>query len=321
MDNKYSITAYLITTKERLKYFGDESRDTCVKKQEYLDDPSKFTFDFVNSIKNHAVNEIDRYMSVTNEIPINLPAIAGKELVVNFGKNGQEFLTVKSDGVKNEYDRKTKIVKFYRNFFLKRADGKVFMVIFRDGVNSCKTALYQEMKKFTHNTNVIVDLTYVSNEEYISSLYENVKYINLNYDIVYKEIPSDNADEPFKKKRKYSSCAIDLSLRQTKTKFRSFLDNLFRGSGGRQNRITLATTLSADLSDTNRYDVDSDSLSVLVELNGVRRTINIEDVARFYDVDITSKLDYDDENNPTIESIRREVIDFVSGINVEEQGE
>lgn len=312
---RFSITAYLITTKERQKYYGDESKDSCTKKQDYIDDPRKFVKDFVKRLIKCKKNDLNDYMSVSEEHDIKLPSIVGNELTVNYGKSGQDFSTVKINGEINEYDKETKIVKYYKNFFLIREDGRVFMVIFRDGVNSCKTAIYNEMKSFLQGTNVIVDLTYVSNENYIRSLFDNIEFVNLNYNVVYREISPDNADDSKIIQKKYSSNTIDLSL-QHKKNFKDFLNKILNHINGHQNRMELTTLLNDGLAEN--YCVDEDSLSVLVELNGVKRTIRIEDVARFYDVDITAKLEYDENGNPQNESILSEVIEYVSGIEIVE---
>lgn len=311
---RYSITAYLITTKERQKFYGDESKESCANKQVYIDDPRKFVNDFVKHLINYKKNSLNDYMSAFGQRDVIMPSIIGKELIVKYGKSGQDFSTVKSDGEIKEYSKETKIVKYYKNFFLIREDNRCFMVIFRDGVNSCKTAIYNEMKSFLQGTNVIVELTYVSNEEYIRALYEDIQFINLNYDVVYKQIPSDNADEPTVKQKKYSSNSINLSLNRTKDRFISFLDKILNHINGHESKVALTTLLNTSLS--NDLCVNEDSLSVLIELNGVKRTIRIEDVARFYDVDITTKLEFDEKDNPTDESVLKEVLEYISGIEV-----
>ena len=312
----FSITAYHIVLKQRQKFYGDNDKETATDKTNYLANTGIFVKEFVDSIRSIKSNEEFSYLYVSNIIDLSGPEMAGQELVVNYGKSGQDFKTIEYDGTEKDYDKRTKIVKFYRVFFFNRGDGNCFMVVFRNGSNSCKTAVFNKMKEFLANTNVIVDLPYVSNNEYIEQLCEKMDFVNLTYTTLYKTYPNDNADDPKTLTKKYSVTTIDLSFETPRNKFLALLRGLFVGKDSNKKK-ELTSKLEVEVNKDD-YVLDTESLSVLVNINGVKRTVPIQTIMSFYDVDISSKLDFDQNGNPTEQSIAREVIDYTKGIRLGE---
>ena len=322
-DSNYSITAYHIQIKERQKFYHNHKKSDAIDKSHYLKSPYNFMCDFIAHITANKINNRSSYFYVSDVKDIMLPNLIGKELFVRFGKAGQDFLTVEPEGKERQFGKDTKIVKYYRIFFFKRTDdNNCFMVIFRNGVNSCKTIVYDEMRDFLSETNILVNLPYVSNNEYINNLCRNMTLVSLNYATKISVSSPDNADNNSTIWKKYSDVTIDLSIEKTKSKFQTLLENLLFGND-KQNKKQICDILSYNVNGGNKddgdmYIVDEESLSVLINMDGVKRTIKLRDFLSFYDVDITSKLDEDQNGNPTNESIMKEIIEYVSGIEIPE---
>lgn len=315
-DAKYSITAYAINFKERIRFFGDSNKDNCIDKTEYITNPVKFVTDFLEYIEGINRNERTSYLRINKKIPISQENILGTELFVNYGRSGQDFLTVEPNGTEQSFGEDTKIVKYYKVFFLVRNDNNVFFVIFRNGVNSCKTAFQEEMKKFLDGTNVILELPYVSNNQYIDSLFDNISLVSLNFDTLYGARTHDNIDDPKIFSKRYSTTSIDLSLESNVHRYCGKLRDWFRGISSKE---LISTALKAEIKDSENYFLDENSLSVVISFNGFKRTVAIREIAQLYDVDITSKLSYGTDRKPTDASIIREIVEYIGGIKL--QGE
>ena len=315
-NSKYSITAYLIRTKSRQKFYDNHNKESAVDKSEYIEDVKTFVRDFLKHLDNCKNDNEYEYLHIYSRKDIPGLDFYGVELFVNYGRSGEDFKTIESDGKEHSFGKETKIVKYYRIFFFIKNDGNCFMVIFRNGVNSCKTAIYNEMKRYLEDTNVILMLPYVSNNVYLEALYDDMQFISLNYATNVKCLSSDNADDNYSLTKKYSFTSIDLSIGNRVQGFLDVLAGLFKGHH-HENKKLLCDLLQLQLNGSDDYIVDEDSVSVLAQINGVKRTIPIKDVLSFYDVDITTKLELDSEGIPTEQSIIDEVVEYVSGIEVE----
>ena len=312
-EGRYSITAYLIELRERQKFYGDHTKDNVVDKTEYINNPTQFVHEFLAHLEKDKSVSDNSYLCIYDSKIMPDKDIAGVELFVNYGKSGQDFLTVKKSGEEQKFDRDTKIVKYYKVFLVIK-DDNAFLVIFREGVNSCKTAFFDEMRVFLDNTNVIVSLPYVSNNEYLNKLYDNMTLVNLNYETMYKELSNDNADDSTYISKRYSLTSIDLTLGSSLTKFGQMISNWFKGLASRD---LISEVLRTNV-DNGVYSLNEESMSVVVMIGGVKRTVPLNKIASFYDVDITSRLEYDSKNIPTNESIVGEVIEYIKGIKLPE---
>lgn len=315
-NSRYSITAYLLKTKQREKFYDGKNKESSINKIEYISEVKTFVHDFLSYLNSCKKENEFEYLYIYNKKEIPGLDFYGVELFVNYGRSGEDFKTIESDGKESSFGRETKLVKYYRIFFFVKTDGLCYMVIFRNGINSCKTAIYKEMRKFLEDTNVIVYLPYVSNNAYLESLYEDMQFVTLNYSTNIKCLHPDNVDGTYSVVKKYSSTSIDLSIGTRVERFINALKIIFKGNHS-ENKKMLCDLLELDLKDKDMYEIDECSLSVLTQINGVKRTIPIKDVLSFYDVDITSKLEFDSNGLPTEDSIVSEVVEYVSGIEIE----
>ena len=314
-NSKYSITAYLIKTKQREKFYDTHSKESVIEKNDYISDVKTFVHDFLAHLKSCKRDNEYEYLYIYDKKEIPGLDFYGIELFVNYGRSGEDFKAVEMDGKEYLFGRETKIVKYYRIFFFVKKDGACFMVIFRNGINSCKTAIYNEMRKFLENTNVIVSLPYVSNNLYLDELYKDMQFISLNYVTNIRCLSTDNADDNHSLIKKYSSTSIDLSIGTRVQRFVNLLKSLFKEQHSETKKL-LCELLELEIKDKGIYAIDEDSISVLAFMNGVKRIIPIKDVLSFYDVDITSKLKYDSNELPTEDSIVDEIVNYVGGIEI-----
>ena len=310
-NQRFSITAYYIHVKERQKFYGEINKDNAEDMKRYISNKISLVNDVLKYVRNNNYDEKSNYIEISN---FDNKPIVDKNLILlsmdmEYGKNGQEFKTIEANGAVNKYNEETKLIKYYKIFFVHKINGPSFMVVFRSGINSCKTAITNEFSNYVAKSNVIVNFIYMSNNEYISDLIENSKVISLNYTTMYSEMPQDNADDYKIVQKKYSLTSVDLSLGLNKGLVNIILAILKNPTHAERKLITSAL----DINPKDNFLIDENSYSVLLNMDGFKRTVSLHDAAMFYDVDITSKLKFEN-SKPTQESIEQVVVDYTDGI-------
>lgn len=309
--SRYSITAYEIKLFERQKFYGDIKKDNAIDKLSYIEDTKAFVNDFIYRLKHNSNNNIDNYLKIEGSNDLSNEDYCAVELRINYGKLKEDFLTVESNGNEHKYID-TKIVKYYKVYFFCKNDGSSYLVVFRNGYNSCKTAIFNEMKAFLKDTNVLVSLPYTSNNEYIENLYNDIEPVSLSFSTMYRKAALDNVDGTKIINKKFSTTCIDLGLNENKHKYRNLIMGIFSKNTNKQ---AIVSQFDFARPDQDNYSIDPNSFTVIISVGGVKRTVLLNDEISFYDVDITSRLVLDKSGKPTDKSIREEIFRYVNGLH------
>ena len=119
------------------------------------------------------------------------------------------------------------------------------------------------------------------------------------------------------KKEQACNVSVMLNIKEHKSileKIKLFFRETMNGIA----KKTLVTELESHF--TTDSIVDEESMKVEISYNGNRRMVNLSDIKQMmYDVEITNKLDFDENNNPTLSSIVLTVLDYMKGINIKDE--
>lgn len=306
-DQNYSITAYCIVLKERERGKNGARINELDDHKDYIQNKKNFLNDFITWLNNRNYQSSNNYFKIKTST-VTDGDINGQLIDVLYGKNGREFMTIDKDFNENVYDEQTKYICKYKLYFF-ILNKNLIMVSFRQGKYGCKSALCNEIVKFLDNTNVILQTKVISNEKYISEIINNADFQKISYSLYYNY---DDGEKSKVKKDIFSNVSFELKSPSNKKKL-NFIIDFLKGV----TKENLITVLSNDNNIANNSMIDDSSLKLIIKIAGIKRVVNLADFeSMMYDVDITSKLEFNKNGHPTQESINEVVLDYVKGVKV-----
>ena len=308
MDNKiYTITAYKILLKKREKAPKGRSMEELEEKDEYLYDKKLFLNDFYSYIMQKNYEKEKYYFNVEKSMVAD-DFVEGELLHIKYGRSGREFITIDRNNYVTKFDEETKYVCNYLMYFF-IFNNEILMVSFKYSNYGCKTALSNEIRKFLENTNVLLETKTTANEKYINEALEKSDFSTISFD---KIININDGEKNKIKKEVISHTRLELKASSNR-----YLISRIIGFLKGEAREVLVTELSSNSGVDISY-IDENSIKTTIDFLGIKRVVNLSDLENMmYDIDVTDKIEKDDNGFAIQESINEVVFDYVKGIKVD----
>lgn len=311
MNLHYSITAYQVDLKKREKGINGQKLEDLTDYSYLLYKPFTVVEKFIANVKNTDYSNSNLYFLITQRVNNTFNGYDEVLLQLRYGSaNGVDFSVFRGN-VESQYDKDAKIVKEYVLFFYYK-DEKLYCIAFRNGTNSCKTVIEKEFKKMLENTNMMISLNPISNEEYIQNKFGNAGINSIQYETIYKIDDGDDANPNKKGKIRYSTVNIDMTNEKNKAKFivKKFID--FLKGNAKETVINKASIIEENNKDV---EIDKDSFKIEIELNGTKRVVSFDSLTSLlYDVDITNELKVNHDGEIDMPSLINIVEEYMEGI-------
>ena len=307
----YSITTYELELKERERAPKGQKLEDLDDCSYYMNNKNKFINDFIHYLNSKNYKKENNYFNLADSI-VQDKDIKGKMINVLYGKNGRKFLTIDEFAEEKKYNEKTKYICYYTIYFFV-IENHIIMVSIRESNYGCKTVFAYEMRNFLSQSNLIVLPKIVSNEVYISKILNNANVQTLTFTSLYEE---DNGEIKKHEKEICSKTSLELKTKNHKSILDKIL-NLIKKYNG-ETKMLLMTELKANY-DSHDSIIDEESLKITININGIKRVVNLLDFEKMlFDIDITEEIEYDEDGKPIQESINKIVFDYVKGLKFKE---
>ena len=311
MDYCYSITAYNVELKKREKGINGKSLSELLDYSSIIDNPKeliKQVFDNIKSTNYLSSNILFKHVKIDKS--------AFKEfekffIKLEYGSKTEIDFSVHHNETESKFSKGDKIIKPYIVYFFVNKS-KIYFVAFRNGFNSCKTALEKQFKQALSNTNVIVNFNPIVNEEYIQERLGEANINNVQFETIYKIDDGDTSTERKKERERYSTVCIDMTNNKNKIKFRigKFIE--FITGKAKENVISKA---KETIENENDIEIDENSFKMEIQLNGVKRIVSFEAFnSMLYDIDISDDIKLLKNGEIDISSLNNVVENYMEGI-------
>ena len=311
MDYRYSITAYNVELKKREKGINGKSLSELQDYSSIIDNPKeliKQVFDNIQSTNYLSSNILFKH------VKIDKSTFKGFEkffIKFEYGSKIGTAFSVHHNETESKFSKEDKLIKPYIVYFFVNKS-KIYFVAFRNGFNSCKTALEKQFKQALSNTNVIVNFNPITNEEYIQEKIGDANINNVQFETIYKIDDGDTSAERKKERERYSTVCIDMTNNKNKNKFRigKFIE--FITGKAKENVINKA---KETIENENDIEIDENSFKMEIQLNGVKRIVSFEAFnSLLYDIDISDDLKLLKNGEIDISSLNNIVENYMEGI-------
>lgn len=311
----FLIAAYEITLKERQKAPKGKTASDLSDDTRYLTDINSFLEDFFKYFKQTKEdNETMLAMRLSSSEIID--NIAEHVFEVDYGRNGYPF-SVRQNGQNIDYGADDKIVHNYKVIFYEMPNGKTYMVAFRIGHYSCKSAILKSMYSFLGDSNVIPSLDPLTIPESLLDFGDIENIVSLEGDYVETITPNDLSEGAKTQivKQKFSSINIDLQRKDVKARFLPSLLTKIRDIFTQESRSSICSKVSASTK-TEGCVLDPDSLKIVVSIDGKKRTIRLADAESIlYYYDVTNKVQKDEKGYADLESVKAVSRDYIKEVD------
>ncbi|MEF3692209.1 MAG: hypothetical protein V3574_04125 [Candidatus Moraniibacteriota bacterium] len=303
----YSITCYDIIVSERKKSPRGKKAEDLTDLTRFLN-YEVFLDNFFGYVSKTNYDTEKRHFKVESKTKLDdVLSLKTEKIQLDFGLSGTRF-KAKTVTEELDFDEKSKLIRIYTLYFFVK-EKRLLMVMLRKGKSSCKTAVINEMSNFIKNSNLVISTNRIANEKFVEESIDKSIIESISFSSIFEIDRGDMSEEvEYKEKISRTSTIGDLETKKKGSLF-SFLSKLI---GIREELVsTIEHNFIAE-----GEEVEENSIKLLLSINGVKRTVPLADVMNMlFDIDITDRLSYDIEGNPSETSIDSVVRDYVSGIH------
>ena len=236
---------------------------------------------------------------------------------INYGRGDYPF-EVKTSTERHQFSKEDKVLHRYWIYLYERGDDEAYLVAFRVGHYSCKSAVLSSMSSFLGDANIVAKIEVIPIPESLLSFGEVKDIYAIEYGYVEKsendDLSSDDSKEK-KVKKVFSRVKVDIIDEDRREKlFGTNIISSVMDFFSRNKRERICETFDVIMK-SDELEADPDSMKIGVSIGGKKHMIDLSDLESllFY-YDITDRVETDDQGYAKQESVTAATREYIKEV-------